>query len=153
MSHERESASTLSPPSTAPMRRVCYQEKEQDRCIEQFYLTVQLAAAWSELLTTSEGDKLGENASFCDPDKVMMQRQENTVRSASAVVCAVLSAYRAFRTEVTSAEDSGRYSNARIVLDLVATRYEWRPLVDQVRSVNGSRADPPGKVERLPCPG
>src|SRR5882724_2365766 len=79
MSHERESASTLSPPSTAPMRRVCYQEKEQDRCIEQFYLTVQLAAAWSELLTTSEGDKPGENASSCHPDKESTKRQGNAV--------------------------------------------------------------------------
>ena len=107
------------------MRRVCHQEKEQHRRIEQFYLTVQSAAAWSELSMTSERGKPGENASFCDPDKAMMQRQENTVCSASAVVCAVLSAYRAFRTEVSSAEDSGRYNNAPIVMDLVATRYEW----------------------------
>jgi hypothetical protein len=40
------------------------------------------------------------------------------------------SAYRAFPTAVSSAEDSGRYSNAPIVIDLVATRYEWRPLVE-----------------------
>jgi hypothetical protein len=36
-----------------------------------------------------------ENASSYDPDKSMMQPQENTMRSASAVVRAVLSAFGA----------------------------------------------------------
>jgi hypothetical protein len=34
-----------------------------------------------------------ENASSYDPDKSMMQPQENTMRSASDVVCVVLSVF------------------------------------------------------------
>ena len=98
------------------MRRVCHLEREQHRCTEQFYPIVQLAAAWFELLTSWEKDRSEEHASCCDPDKGVMQRQANTVRSASAVVCAVLSAFRASCTAVSSAEDSGRYSIARIVI-------------------------------------
>src|SRR5260370_42090784 len=59
----------------APMRRVCHLEKEQHRRTEQFYPIVQLAAAWSELLTSSGRDKPGEDASSCDSDKGSTERQ------------------------------------------------------------------------------
>jgi hypothetical protein len=55
---------------------------------------------------------------------------------------------------VSSAEESGRYSNATIVIDLV-----WPHVtsgdhsLNQVRSLDGSRADSPGKIKRLPRPG
>jgi hypothetical protein len=78
------------------MRRVRHLEKEQHRCKEEFYPIVPSVAACFELSMSSGRDKPEEDASSCDPDKGRMQRQANTVRSASAVVCAVLSAFRVF---------------------------------------------------------
>ena len=63
--------------SIAPRRHVRRREKEQCRRTEQFYPTVQSVAAWFELLTSSEKDKPEEDASCCDPDKALRERQDH----------------------------------------------------------------------------
>src|SRR4029453_9163143 len=61
----------------APTRHVCRREKEQRRRKGQFYLTVRSAAAWSGLLTSLEKDRPEEDASCCDSDKALRERQDD----------------------------------------------------------------------------
>src|SRR5260370_5339360 len=74
---------------TVPMRHVCRREKERRRRTKQSCPVVPSTAAYLERSMSLAGETPPENASSCDPDKRMMQRQENTIRIASAVSCAV----------------------------------------------------------------
>src|SRR4029077_33146 len=60
---------------TAPMRHVCRRETVQSHRRGQSCPGVQSVAAWSEPLTSSEEDKPEEDASCCDPDKGLGERQ------------------------------------------------------------------------------
>src|SRR5215472_17523868 len=72
----------------APMPNAFHREKERRRRTRQFCQAVPSTAAYFELLMSLAGETPRENAASCDPDKRMMQRQENTVRSASAALLA-----------------------------------------------------------------
>src|SRR6266436_10059920 len=80
----------------APMPDLPHREKERRRRTKQSCPVVPSTAAYIERSMSLAGETPRENASSCDPDKRMMQRQENTMRSASAIACAVLSAFRVF---------------------------------------------------------
>ena len=73
---------------TSALRR----EKERGRRTKRSCPAVPSTAANFELLMSLAEEMPRENASSYDPDKSMMQPQENRLCSANVVVCAVLSA-------------------------------------------------------------
>ena len=77
------------------MTNALHREKERGRRTKRSFPGVPSTAANFELLMSLAEEMPPENASSCDPDKLMMQPQENTMRSASAIVCAVRSAFGA----------------------------------------------------------
>src|SRR5437868_15450965 len=73
----RRFASMLTRRWTAPMRHACRPAKAQHHRTRLFYPIVRSAVAWSELLTSSGADRLEEDASSCDPDKALRERQDH----------------------------------------------------------------------------
>src|SRR5215472_766204 len=92
---EHTSVLMLSRRWIAPMTNALHREKERGRRTKRSFPGVPSTAANFELLMSLAEEMPRENASSCDPDKPMMQPQENTMRSASAIVCAVRSAFGA----------------------------------------------------------
>src|SRR4029077_19717198 len=128
--------------SIAPMPDLLHREKERRRRTKQSCPVVPSTAAYFERLMSLAGETPRENASFCDPDKAMMQRQENTVRIASSV-CALSSAHsECFSTAVSSARDGE-----------AAAGTSSDHACNQVRSVDGSLPTPRGNLSRLACAG
>src|SRR5204863_6642664 len=77
MFHRHRFALMLTRQWTAPMRHACRPAKARHHRTGQFYPTVRSAVAWSELLTSSGADRLEEDASSCDPDKALQERQDH----------------------------------------------------------------------------
>src|SRR6516225_11183576 len=68
--------------SIAPKPSARHREKERGRRTKQSCPVVPSTAAYFELLISLAGETPRENAPSCDPDKRLMQRQENRVRTA-----------------------------------------------------------------------
>ena len=77
------------------MPNALHREKERGRRTKRSFSGVPSTAANFELLMSLAEEMPPENASSFDPDKPMMQPQENTMRSASAIVSAVRSPFGA----------------------------------------------------------
>src|SRR5215831_10432306 len=111
------------------MRHFFRRARSRRRRTKQSSPAVPSTAANFELLISSGGETRRENASSCDPDKRMMHRQgkQSSKRDRCSVRCP--QRIQGVLYWLSSTEDSGPCSNARMLSHLVATCNEWRPCV------------------------
>src|SRR3954447_20974221 len=138
----------------APMRGVFHQPRERGHRTEQSCPVVPSIAACFGLLISSAGETSEENASFCDPDKARIQRQENRVAYPDR--CRVRCPQR-----IRSVLYCGELRRGRRTLQQRSHYYQiwWAHVAsgerarNRVRSLDGSPPNSPGKARRFECAG